>query len=166
MWLEIAAINSSLRAAGASAGYEIADVPSVIDDAAAAKTNILGFDIHPNAAGHGEIYKLLRGMLGLPDVTTAEVTTAPEPTTAEVTTAEVTTAEITTAEVTSAEPASADETDPAGAAATDPAGTSSVPGTGKATEEKSGCRSMSAFVFFIPLTALAAAIPSKGKKNR
>ncbi len=167
----IAAINSSLRAAGASAGYEIADVPSVIDDAAAAKTNILGFDIHPNAAGHGEIYKLLRGMLGLPDAVTAEVTTAAEPTTAEVTTAEVTTAEITTsevttAEVTAAEPASSDETDSAGASGADPAGTSPSPGTGKATEEKSGCRSVSAFAFFIPLTVLAASILSRGRKNK
>ena len=90
-------------------------------------------------------------MLGLPDAATAEVTTAAEPTTAEVTTAE---------------PASSDETDSSGASEADPAGTSPSPGTGKATEEKSGCRSVSAFAFFIPLTVLAASILSRGRKNK
>lgn len=62
-------INAQIDAAVAAAGtgFETADVPSVINDAAAAKTNILQLDIHPNAAGHGEIYKLLLNQLNIKD---------------------------------------------------------------------------------------------------
>lgn len=63
-------LNAALReACGDSA--EVADVPSVIDSLAVARTNILQFDIHPNAAGHGAIFELLKDMLGVAEVTTA-----------------------------------------------------------------------------------------------
>ncbi len=60
-----AQITSAVTAAGS--GFELADVPSVIDPAAAARTNMLDYDIHPNLAGHGMIYKLLIQQLGLVD---------------------------------------------------------------------------------------------------
>ncbi len=63
----LASINVAMRAAAEAAGYEVADVPSVIDDFAAARTNILAYDIHPNSAGHEEIFKLLYAKLGITD---------------------------------------------------------------------------------------------------
>jgi|GEM_PF-1202051 len=52
-------LNSIMRTCAAQFNFETVDVPSVIDVAAMARTNILTYDIHPNAAGHGEIYALL-----------------------------------------------------------------------------------------------------------
>ena len=66
----IGRLNAKLYAAAEGKGVEVADVPSVIDAAAIARTNILQFDIHPNTAGHGAIFELLKGMLGLGEVTT------------------------------------------------------------------------------------------------
>ena len=63
----LASINVAMRSAADAAGYEVADVPSVIDDFAAARTNILAYDIHPNTAGHEEIFKLLYSKLGITD---------------------------------------------------------------------------------------------------
>ncbi len=60
----ISALNAELRKAAEGRGVEIADVPSVIDASAVARTNILQLDIHPNAAGHGAIFELLTSMLG------------------------------------------------------------------------------------------------------
>ncbi|MBO7376692.1 MAG: SGNH/GDSL hydrolase family protein [Clostridia bacterium] len=60
----IAGLNAELRKAAEGRDVEIADVPSVIDASAVARTNILQLDIHPNAAGHGAIFELLTSMLG------------------------------------------------------------------------------------------------------
>lgn len=54
-----ASINASIDTVCAANGFEVADVPSVIDINAAALTNMLNYDIHPNADGHKEIAKLL-----------------------------------------------------------------------------------------------------------
>lgn len=72
----IGKVFDSLNAALSEAcgnNAEIADVPSVINSLAVARTNILQYDIHPNAAGHGAIFELLSGMLGLNETTTAHV---------------------------------------------------------------------------------------------
>ncbi len=58
-------INSIIETTGQVYGYEIMDVPSVIDSDAVGLTNILAYDIHPNAKGHTEIAKLLAKYLGL-----------------------------------------------------------------------------------------------------
>ena len=67
-------INAQITSAVASAGegFETADAPSVIDQAAAARTNMLSMDIHPNLAGHGMIYKLLCSQLGIADPSACE----------------------------------------------------------------------------------------------
>lgn len=55
----IASINTSIDQVCAAYGFEVLDAPKVIDVNAAALTNMLNYDIHPNAAGHVEIAKLL-----------------------------------------------------------------------------------------------------------
>ncbi len=60
----IAPINASIDAVCASMGFEVLDAPSVIDVNAAGLTNMLNYDIHPNADGHAEIAKLLISHLG------------------------------------------------------------------------------------------------------
>ncbi len=79
-------INETIKNACEVAGFEAIDVPSVLDQDAAGMTNILDFDIHPNAAGHREIAKLIASKLGvtlnLPEENTTEATepvTTPEP---------------------------------------------------------------------------------------
>lgn len=59
----IAAINGSIESVCAASGFEVLDAPSVIDVNAAALTNMLNYDIHPNADGHIEIAKLLASHL-------------------------------------------------------------------------------------------------------
>ena len=72
-----ASINSSIDTVCEAYGFEAADVPSVIDVNAAALTNMLNYDIHPNADGHKEIARLLVAQLAeAPEVT--EVITEPE----------------------------------------------------------------------------------------
>lgn len=61
----IAQVNATMDRVVVGAGYKVADVPSVIDSSAAARTNILSMDIHPNLAGHGMIYELLCDTLGI-----------------------------------------------------------------------------------------------------
>ncbi len=110
-------INETIKNACAAAGFEAIDVPSVLDQDAAGMTNILDFDIHPNAVGHREIAKLIAAKLGitlnLPEDSTTETTapmTTPEPV---VTTAPapVTTSEqiVTTSPVTTAPPVTTTE---------------------------------------------------------
>lgn len=103
-------INTTLEKNCAEFGYEVVNVPSVIDSNAIGLTNILKYDIHPNEQGHAEIAKLLADHLGIsleasddnqetqaPEVTTEiptetttpseEATVAPEVTVPEETTA-------------------------------------------------------------------------------
>ncbi len=162
----IASLNAALSVAvSGREGVVIADVPSVIDGAAEARTNILAADIHPNAAGHGEIYLLLRELLK-PD----EAETSAEVTTAEETTAEETTAEETTAEETTEEETTVEETEETSV----PDGTGSDTGTdsSSATETREsiadmlGCRSsVGAFYAFATALCLAPAV-LKRRKDR
>lgn len=73
----ITPINSTIDTICTSYGFESVDVPSVINVNAAGLTNILEYDIHPNAAGHIEIAKLLASHLGL-TLNLPEETTVPE----------------------------------------------------------------------------------------
>ena len=61
----LASINSTLETTCLAYGYEVVDIPSVIDENAINLTNILGLDIHPNDQGHTEMAKLLAKHLGL-----------------------------------------------------------------------------------------------------
>ena len=61
----IAQINTSIDQVCAASGFEVLDAPSVIDVNAVGLTNMLNYDIHPNAAGHLEIAKLLASHLGI-----------------------------------------------------------------------------------------------------
>jgi lysophospholipase L1-like esterase len=61
----IAQINASIDQVCAASGFEVLDAPSVIDINAVGLTNMLNYDIHPNAAGHLEIAKLLASHLGI-----------------------------------------------------------------------------------------------------
>ena len=61
----LASLNSTLAENCRTYGFEVIDVPSVIDENAATLTNILKQDIHPNEQGHTEIAKLLAKHLGL-----------------------------------------------------------------------------------------------------
>ena len=58
-------MNEILESVATSFGYETVDVPSVIDERAMMLTNILSYDIHPNALGHLEIAKVVAEHLGL-----------------------------------------------------------------------------------------------------
>jgi lysophospholipase L1-like esterase len=83
--------NAAIAENAQSYGFEVLDVPSIINSRAAELTNIQKFDIHPNEQGHLEIAKLLAAHLGISldpaenttAATTEEPTTAPEETTAQ-----------------------------------------------------------------------------------
>ena len=85
------AANAAVAENAQSYGFEVLDVPSIINSRAAELTNIQKFDIHPNEQGHLEIAKLLAAHLGISldptenttAETTEEPTTAPEETTAQ-----------------------------------------------------------------------------------
>ncbi len=105
----IAPINASIEQVCAASGFEVLDAPSVIDVNAVGLTNMLNYDIHPNAAGHLEIAKLLASHLGISldasentfeEATTAAPETEPEtePVTEPVTEAETTEAPATETE--------------------------------------------------------------------
>lgn len=84
----IASVNASMEKVCAANGFDIVDVPSVIDVNAAGLTNMLNYDIHPNASGHVEIAKLVASHLGIsldPSENTAEPETEPETTKEETT---------------------------------------------------------------------------------
>ena len=75
-----ASINASIDTVCAAYGFEAADVPSVIDVNAAALTNMLNYDIHPNADGHKEIAKLLIAKIAdAPEVTAPATEPVTEP---------------------------------------------------------------------------------------
>ena len=80
----IAPINASIDAVCASMGFEVLDAPSVINVNAAGLTNMLNYDIHPNADGHAEIAKLLLSHLGT-EFTPPETEPETEPVTEPVT---------------------------------------------------------------------------------
>lgn len=109
----IDALNLALNSAVASSGfgYEVADIPSVINVNAEGYTNITSLDIHPNAEGHGLIGQYMIGLVGnnVDPVTKAEETTAEPETTVQDTTSEPETSAVpeSTAEVTSADESSA-----------------------------------------------------------
>ena len=81
------AANAAVAENAQNYGFEVLDVPSIINSRAAELTNIQKFDIHPNEQGHLEIAKLLAAHLGISldpsENTTAETTAAPEETTAQ-----------------------------------------------------------------------------------
>ena len=113
-------LNGITESVAAEAGFEAADIPSVINGEGSRKTHILSGDIHPNAEGYKAIYEYLYDMICPPEETAAEttvaettvpLTTAPD-TTAPVTTAPDTTAPDTTAPVTTAPDTTAPETAP------------------------------------------------------
>lgn len=88
-------VNDAIEKNGQTYGFDVVDVPSVINEGSAELTNILQYDIHPNEQGHLEIAKLLASHLGLsldPAETAEETTEAPteteEPTEAPTETAE------------------------------------------------------------------------------
>lgn len=111
----IDSLNVALRVAvaGAGFGYEVADIPSVIDPNADGYTNIVNMDIHPNAEGHKLMGEYMINLVGSDPqpVTTREETTpaAPETSTEpEKTTAaapETTAAPVTETPETTAAPA-------------------------------------------------------------
>ncbi|MBO5701799.1 MAG: hypothetical protein J6S71_05120 [Clostridia bacterium] len=61
----IASVNASIDQVCTASGFEVLDAPSVIDVNAVGLTNMLNYDIHPNAAGHMELAKLLASYLGI-----------------------------------------------------------------------------------------------------
>lgn len=76
-------INATMQTVCTTYGFDIADAPSVINVNAVGLTNMLNYDIHPNAAGHVELAKLVASHLGISldpsENTFEEVTTeAPE----------------------------------------------------------------------------------------
>jgi lysophospholipase L1-like esterase len=81
------AANAAVAENAQNYGFEVLDVPSIINSRAAELTNIQKFDIHPNEQGHLEIAKLLAAHLGISldpsENTTEEPTAAPEETTAQ-----------------------------------------------------------------------------------
>lgn len=72
-------VNDALEKNGQTYGFDVIDVPSVINEGSAELTNILEYDIHPNEQGHLEIAKLLAQHLNL-DLDAAKET-EPEETT-------------------------------------------------------------------------------------
>ncbi len=73
-------LNTALKKACATYGYETVDIPAVINCDAAGLTNILEYDIHPNAKGHLEMAKQLAAYLGVDLKLPEETTDAPEET--------------------------------------------------------------------------------------
>lgn len=73
----IASVNTAIETVCAAHGFDIVDAPSVIDINAVGLTNILNYDIHPNAMGHDELAKLVADHLGI-SLDPSENTTAPE----------------------------------------------------------------------------------------
>lgn len=123
----IGTINSTIDQVCAASGFEVLDAPSVIDINAVGLTNMLNYDIHPNAAGHVELAKLLASHLGIsldPSENTFEEDTTAEPETTPETT-------VTCEDYTTEEPKATEA----------PEVESDAEGTEPA-EEKSGCASV------------------------
>lgn len=74
-------INSTMREKAAAAGYETADVPAVINQNPLTLTNIMKMDIHPSAAGHREIFRVICEKLGIdPNPAPTETSVPTDPT--------------------------------------------------------------------------------------
>ena len=73
-------LNGITESVAAEAGFEAADIPSVINGEGSRKTHILSGDIHPNAEGYKAIGDYLYDMVRPSEETTAAETTAPETT--------------------------------------------------------------------------------------
>lgn len=169
-------INSTLEKNCVTFGYEVVDVPSVIDSNAIGLTNILKYDIHPNEAGHAKIAELLANHLGISqdasddhqETTAPEVTTQP-PIETETVSEEATTVsdETVLQEKTACEEMSTAAPDAeispveterahAQAPATDPESDSTASTAGTAgTASQNGCASSLGFLpilFFVPVT--------------
>ena len=97
----IASINASIDTVCAASGFEVLDAPSVINVNAAGLTNMLNYDIHPNADGHKAIAELLLTHLGT-EFTPPETEPVTEPETEPIT-EPVTEAETTEAPATETE---------------------------------------------------------------
>ncbi len=143
----IDSLNSALSTALASSGfgYEMADIPSVINVNADGYTNITDLDIHPNAEGHGLMGQYMIELVGkapAPATKPVETVTTPE-TTPEVTDEETTEGHETTA----AQPST--ETTP----------DSSTTATG--TAEKKGCGSAMGFGAVMAVIAGAVCLMKK-----
>ncbi len=76
----IKTINLSIESVCKQNGFEVADVPSVIDADAATLTNISKLDIHPNAEGHAKIAELLIKQIAEKGNTTESESVTEEPT--------------------------------------------------------------------------------------
>ena len=84
----ISSVNASMEKVCAAYGFDIVDVPSVINVDAMGLTNMLNYDIHPNAAGHVEIARLIASHLGIsldPAKNIFDAETEPETTATETT---------------------------------------------------------------------------------
>lgn len=90
----IAPINATIDQVCAASGFEVLDAPSVINVNAAGLTNMLNYDIHPNAEGHRAIADLLISHLGT-EFTPPETEPITEPVTEPVTEPETTEAPVT-----------------------------------------------------------------------
>lgn len=101
----IDSLNLALISAVAAAGYgyEVADIPSVINVNAKEYTNILDLDIHPSAAGHELMGRYMAETVGndsVPATTSEETTDVPETTVPETAAPETTATETTATETT------------------------------------------------------------------
>lgn len=158
----IGSINTSMETVCAASGFEVVDVPSVINVNAAGLTNMLNYDIHPNAKGHLEIAKLLASHLGITLELSSETTaTETEPVTEPVTEPET---EPETEPVT--EPETTPETEPATEPVVD---TGNCEGDEPATEtepqlEVKGCSSYVGSAALI-LASVCALFVLKKKNN-
>ena len=89
--LLIGNINTSMEKISTENGYEVVDVPSVINENAVGLTNMLNYDVHLNADGHTQVARLLNTYL----FTSFDTEEETEPETEPVTEPETTSAVVT-----------------------------------------------------------------------
>ena len=111
----IGRLNTIMVEVAKAGGCEIVDTHAVMVKRGLELSNILASDIHPNAAGHAEMAKMVKTYLGIPEQAVEQTTTLPTVTTTEpvmtttlpVTEATTATTSVTTAQVTYATTTSA-----------------------------------------------------------
>jgi lysophospholipase L1-like esterase len=111
----IGRLNTIMSEVAEAGGCEIVDTHAVMVKRGLELSNILASDIHPNAAGHAEMAKMVKTYLGIPEQAVEQTTTLPTVTTTEpvmtttlpVTEATTATTSVTTAQVTYATTTSA-----------------------------------------------------------
>jgi hypothetical protein len=84
----ISSVNASMEKVCSSYGFDLVDMASAINADAMGLTNMLNYDVHPNAAGHVEIARAIANHLGIsldPAENTFDVETEPETTIEETT---------------------------------------------------------------------------------